>query len=93
MTRVVHLKREPYDVLICRPTEWGNPFEIGKDGTRAEVIKKYETWLRNNPALLSKILELDGKVLGCWCHPKPCHGDVIVKLINEIKRENKFFEY
>ena len=65
---------------------------IGKDGTRAEVIAKYEIWLRNNPKLMNKIMELDGKILGCWCSPSPCHGDVIVKIINELKQD-KFFEY
>ena len=90
--KVVHLNKEHYDVLIARPSKWGNPFVIGKDGTRSEVIQKYEIWLRNNPALMSEILELDGKVLGCWCKPKSCHGDVIVKIINELKVD-KFLEY
>ncbi len=39
---VVHCKRKTYDVYIGRPGKWGNPFEIGKDGNRAEVIEKYE---------------------------------------------------
>jgi hypothetical protein len=38
---VVHCKREPYDVYIGRPSKWGNPFQIGRDGTRDEVIAKY----------------------------------------------------
>jgi hypothetical protein len=44
-TRVVHCKREAFNVYIGRPGKWGNPFVIGKDGTRAEVIAKYEAWL------------------------------------------------
>jgi uncharacterized protein DUF4326 len=39
-TRVVHLKREPYDVAIDRRTRWGNPFVIGRDGDRETVIEE-----------------------------------------------------
>ena len=46
-TTVVHCKREPYDVYIGRPGPWGNPFEIGTDGTREEVIAKYEEWIKS----------------------------------------------
>lgn len=80
MTRVVHRKREPFDVLIDRTTKWGNPFVLGKDGTREEVIAKFEAWIQTQPALMAALPELRGKVLGCWCAPKPCHGDVLVRL-------------
>ena len=78
---VVHCKKEPYDVYIGRPSKWGNPFEIGKDGTREEVIEKYRQYLNSRPDLLSSWKELEGKILGCWCSPKPCHGDVLVEMI------------
>lgn len=78
--RVVHCKREPYDVYIGRPSKWGNPFALGGEANRAEVLEKYEAHLKKaiemgrlNPA------ELQGKVLGCWCAPKPCHGDVLLR--------------
>jgi hypothetical protein len=80
---VVHFKKAPYDVFIGRPSKWGNPFEIGKDGTRTEVIQKYEEYLLSNPELLKDLEELRGKVLGCWCKPSACHGDVLVKLLNQ----------
>ena len=32
-------------------------------------------------------MELDGKVLGCWCHPQPCHGHTLIQLINEFKNK------
>lgn len=32
---VVHCKRARYDVYIGRPSQWGNPFQIRHDGTRA----------------------------------------------------------
>lgn len=69
-TRVVHCKREDYDVLIDRRTQWGNPFFIGRDGDRETVVKKYREWILTRPDLLAKIHELKGKRLGCWCAPK-----------------------
>lgn len=79
---VVHCKKELYDVYIGRPSKWGNPFEIGKDGSRSEVISKYETLLRNTPELLQDLKSLKGLRLGCWCSPDPCHGDILLKLAN-----------
>jgi len=82
--KVVHCKRDPYDVYIGRGSIWGNPFIIGKDGTRKEVIEKYENWIRQQAILIGSLYELEGKVLGCWCAPKACHGDVLVRLVSEI---------
>ena len=92
MTRLVHCKKEKYDVYIGRPSCWGNPFSH-KDNTLAEfkvssveeAIEKYEAWVRQQPGLMESLEELDGKVLGCWCFPKPCHGDVLIKLLKERK--------
>jgi hypothetical protein len=65
---------------------WANPFKLGQGGlnTVKDVLNAYETHVRNNPSLLSKICTLRGKVLGCWCSPQPCHGNVLVKLVNEL---------
>lgn len=79
--KVVHVKKDDYDVYIGRPSKWGNPFSIGKDGTRKEVIEKYEKYVVTNKKLMNDLHELEGKILGCWCKPKACHGDVLVKLI------------
>ena len=65
-------------------SKWFNPFRIGRDGTREEVIAKYENWIRTQPKLLAALPELKGKVLGCWCAPKPCHGNVLIKLVGEL---------
>lgn len=81
---VVHCRREPYDVYIGRPSMWGNPFVIGVDGDREEVIRKYEEYVRNEPTMINALPDLKGKILGCWCYPKPCHGDVLVKLVKEF---------
>ncbi len=81
--KVVHCKCEPYDVYIGRPSKWGNPFSVGKDGTRETVIKKYKFWIMLQPELISSLHELKGKILGCWCSPLLCHGDVLVELVKE----------
>lgn len=87
MTEVVNLRNAPYDVLIARPSKWGNPFQIGRDGTREEVIKMYEVHVRRRPDLLAALPELVGKRLGCHCKPLACHGDVLVKLLKELSLE------
>jgi hypothetical protein len=84
MKRIVHCKKEPYDVYIGRGSKWGNPFKIGIDGNRIEVIQKYEAYIRNNPYLISCLDELKDKVLGCFCYPKHCHGDILLKLLKEF---------
>ncbi len=81
--KVVHCKRAEFDVYIGRPSKWGNPFVIGRDGTREEVMKKYRNWILRTPRLLADIGELRGKVLGCWCKPLACHGDVLSELANK----------
>jgi hypothetical protein len=79
---VVNRYAKPFDVYIGRGSKWGNPFRIGKDGTRADVIRKYEVWLQEQPELLAALPELKGKTLGCFCAPKPCHGDILARLAN-----------
>ena len=84
MSYVVHCKRDKYDVYIGRPGPWGNPFSIGEHGTREEVVEKYAEWLLEQPELVAKAREeLKGKVLGCWCAPKLCHGDILAEVANE----------
>jgi hypothetical protein len=83
-TRVVHLKKEPYDVRIDRESKWGNPFKIGPDGDRVAVIAKYEKWLKTQPELMRALPELKGKRLGCWCAPNLCHGDVLARLVGAL---------
>jgi hypothetical protein len=80
--RAVHCKRERHHVYIGRPSKWGNPFVIERDGDRAQVIALYERWLLQNEALMAALPELHGLVLGCWCAPSACHGDVLVRLAN-----------
>jgi hypothetical protein len=89
MTRTVHIHKSPYDVYIGREnkreglkqSKWANPFVIGPDGSREEVLKKYEEWILTQSELINNLSELEGKTLGCWCYPLKCHGDILVKLI------------
>ena len=70
-------------VYIGRPTKWGNPFVIGPDGTRQEVVQKYKDYILSNQSLLSQVHELRGKDLICFCAPQQCHGDVLIELANQ----------
>lgn len=83
-SKVIHCRCFPDAVYIGRPSKWGNPFTIGKDGTREEVIAKYETWIKTQPQLIKALPELVGKDLGCWCAPKACHGDVLIKMVGDL---------
>jgi len=71
-------KSEGLFVRIDRNSDWGNPFEMPGDGNREAVIASYAAhYLPHKPSLLTRIGELRGKALGCWCAPEPCHGDVL----------------
>lgn len=84
MSRVVHCKRESYDIYIGRPSRWGNPYPLDKEEDRDKVIAQYEEWIRTQPHLMAALPELRGKTLGCWCFPRRCHGDILVKLLEEL---------
>ena len=85
-TVVVNKYKDEYDVYIGRGSKFGNPFVIGKDGSRDEVIVKYEKMLSVNVELLSVLLsELEGMRLGCFCAPLRCHGDVLVEYIERMR--------
>ena len=62
---------------------WGNPFVVGRDGNRAQVIEKYRAWIETQPHLLQMIPHLATQTgaLVCWCAPLPCHGDVLCEYI------------
>jgi hypothetical protein len=89
MTRVVNLKKEKYDIYIGRPSKWGNPYELGRDGNRKTVLEKYRLYLLRSPGLLKDLTELKDKVLGCFCRPFSCHGDVLISLLEERFNDKK----
>ena len=98
-TTVVNRRRAMFDVYIGRPSKWGNPFSH-MDGTlakfkvssRQEAVDKYREWILSQPELVATARrELAGKVLGCWCKPASCHGDVLAAIANgaELPKEVK----
>ena len=85
---VIHCKTGDYDLYIGRPSKWGNPYVISKDGTREEVVQKFKKYLLGNSKLMDELHELRGKVLGCWCTPQLCHGNVLAILANWDDEKN-----
>lgn len=97
MPKVINIKRTNYKVpdgavyvgrdaprFGLKGSKWGNPFVIGRDGDRDEVIAKYAHWL--DGMMHNGILDLDelqGKDLVCWCAPEKCHADVLIELANK----------
>ena len=84
---------DAYTHYIGRPSPLGNPFThtgsmfngITKVATREEAIAAFEPYARRTPAVLYAILSLpESAILGCYCKPKPCHGDIIIKLWHEL---------
>lgn len=90
--KVVNKNKEHFDVYIGRGSKWGNPF-THKEGTKAKhklnsvdsAIEAYREYLTEGEGkwLLKHLHELEGKTLGCYCKPKPCHGDILVELVNQ----------
>lgn len=82
---VVNLRYDYYDVYIGRPSKWENPFRIGVDGNRKEVLRKYYNYFLKETNLFDDLEELSGKRLGCFCKPLDCHGDILRnQLLNKI---------
>lgn len=90
MTTIINLKNEKCDVIIDRTSPFGNPFKIGVDGDRQQVIEKYRKYFYNklkDDEFRGKVEKLKGLRLGCWCKPHRCHGDVIVEYLEGISYE------
>lgn len=83
---------------IGRGSPLGNPFIIGKHGTREEVIEKYSVYLKDqivkrNAEIINELKRIyilsttQNVVLLCFCKPLPCHGQVIIDVLNELHRK------
>lgn len=86
--RVVHFKKQLYDVYIGRPGPFGNPFPLQSEGERLVCIEQFEKWFLSDDSKAVEmraraLRELPGKILGCWCRPRICHGDVIARYVDE----------
>ena len=86
-TVVVNVRKEGHDIYIGRGSKWGNPFTIGFDGDRFEVIEKYKSHIKSMLKIDKSLdlYELKGKRLGCHCAPLPCHGDVLKDLVCKLR--------
>jgi hypothetical protein len=76
-------KLPPNTVVVSRPTRWGNPFVVGRDGSRATCVGLYEKLMagylcfsvKATPAAQNEarrhaaqhLGNLRGKNLACWC--------------------------
>lgn len=102
-TKLVNIKHDPYDVYIGRGSVWGNPYTHIKDritkakyivSTRKESIEKYELYLQeciNNESItIQQLRSLVGRVLGCHCKPKSCHGEIIIKFVQRYCMDEIF---
>jgi len=67
---------------------WANPFKLSDKNDRESVLSSYEAYIRekleSGDISLSELEKLRGKNLGCWCAPCGCHGDILLRLINEL---------
>jgi len=85
-TEFSRLKSTPQYEYIGRGSYWGNPYSMFEDGDdREEVIRKfkYDFEFDKFPnKSKSEVYKLAGKRLGCFCHPKMCHGDILADFLN-----------
>ena len=89
-TTVVNIYKDEYDAYVGRAGKgnsgyFGNPF---REGSRDQKIAQFEEYfrdrIRNDPEYRHKVHQLKGKILGCFCSPKPCHGDVLARYLNAL---------
>lgn len=92
MCFLVNIREKECDVFIGRPSKWGNPYSHingtlaqFKTKTRKEAVQKFEEYLLNNKELMDSLPELKYKVLGCYCYPLECHGDIYKKYVDRLE--------
>ena len=87
MAKVLNMRNQgitPGAVYVGRPSKWGNPFNMGPQATRAEVMEAYRLFILSKPELQDAARrELRGKDLVCWCAPLACHADLLLTIANE----------
>jgi len=98
---IVNLYKDEYDVYIGRPGKnkdgyFGNPvtpgvvcFVCDHIHDKGDTLACYEQYVRAritfDDEFKRRLKELDGKILGCFCKPKACHGDVLINIIAELQ--------
>lgn len=86
MPRVLNKYKDtiPDDAIwVMRPSKWSNPFVVGKDGNREEVVTYYAHWILEQPHLMASLHEIRGRDLVCCCAPLLCHADILLEIANE----------
>lgn len=68
---------------IGRGSPYGNPYVIGKDGTRDEVCDKFEQ--NTLPTLDLRPLMFQHVI--CFCKPQRCHGESILRALEVLEAE------
>lgn len=89
MPKVYNVKRGDAPagaVRVDRSSKWGNPF-VMRDQSHTErnrVCDEFEALVARKPSMVAAIkAELRGKDLVCWCAPKRCHADTLLRIANE----------
>ncbi|QAY01116.1 hypothetical protein ASwh1_48 [Aeromonas phage Aswh_1] len=84
----VNINKEPCDVVVMRPSKWGNPVFLKKEEDRDVVLEQYKNYLmkqiRSGNLTRADFKELEGKRLGCCCKPKKCHADILAYVVNKL---------
>lgn len=80
-----------YYVPGTTKSKWCNPYSL-KKFTLEKSLELYESYIINEPNLYNSLEELRGKELGCWCKPTKCHGDILLRLLGDLKKTNVIIE-
>ena len=91
--RVVHNKKNNFDIYIGRPSYWGNPYGTTSESkakylvkTRHEAIHNYAEYINTKDDIEKELPKLKDKILGCWCSPNlPCHGNILAELVDDLQ--------
>ncbi len=80
--------------LNFKSSKWQNPFPMKNEGQRIEVLTDFLEYMMHDSQvdLIDDLCELDGKTLGCYCAPKKCHGDVLIRL-RALQIENRLDDW
>jgi len=85
LATIRHAESKGLFIRADRFSDWGNPFEMDKDGSRDEVCDNFENhYIPYKPSLINQLNKLKGKALGCWCAPLRCHCDTLKNLADEL---------
>ena len=86
-------------IYVGRPSVLGNPYRIGQDGNRAQVIQMYRRFLwkeiqsgagavHDELHRLAKLAKRSDLILSCWCHPLQCHATCLKNCIEYLNRSD-----